>query len=105
MILDLVIKWAIPTILSGMLGIAVKSINNMLKEIRNFRKDITENDMVIMWSLLQSMTEEVMRKKYCDENTMACVDALYSKYSAMGGNHGMNIRVQKCKLINGKNIR
>lgn len=105
-ILDIAAKWAIPTILSGILGVLIWAVKLGVKKFTNLEKEVSEtktitinNDLVMLWGLLQMMTEQVLTARKCDTATMACIDELFCRYNAMSGNHGMNIRVAQCRDI------
>ena len=106
-ILDIIAKWAIPTLLSGILGVLIWAVKQGVKKFTNLEKEVSEtkkitinNDLVMLWGLLQMMTEQVFKEQRCDTATMACIEELFCRYNAMNGNHSMNIRVAQCREIN-----
>lgn len=88
MILETIIKWAIPVIfgaLLSLLGYIVKS-NHAMK-----------NSMVLLLrSQIVGKCENYLQTGYLPDYARSCLEDLFEQYEALGGNHGVGKLVDKC---------
>ena len=91
-ILDIAIKWAIPTILAGIFA----HITKELKDNRS-NNDAMHNSMVLLLrSQIVGKCETYLELGYLPTYARSCLDDLFKQYTALGGNHGVGTLVEQC---------
>ena len=122
-ITGLIIKWVIPFLLGSVVSAITfsgkwfkkanqilketpekmdklnKKIDNNNREIKDLKKITVENDIAILWSQITGKSRKVIEKNHCDIETMECIDQLFKRYKAIGGNHGVEAIVKQVKAI------
>lgn len=88
MILETIIKWLIPILGSGLIGVLtyiVKS-NHAMK-----------NSMVLLLrSQIVGKCEKYLEMGYLPDYARSCLEDLFEQYTTLGGNHGVNKLVDQC---------
>lgn len=92
MVSEIVIKWAIPTILTAILGYITKE----LKDNRKNNIAMEKSMVAILRSQIVSKCENYMEMGYLPDHVRFCLEDLFSQYTALGGNHGVGILVEQC---------
>lgn len=87
-IIDKIISWALPLILSGILGFMIK----IVKDNRAMKK----STIAMLRSQIVSKVESYMKKGYLPDYARLCLEDLYVQYENLGGNHGVKKLVEKC---------
>lgn len=91
-ILDIVIKWAIPTILTALIGYVVKE----LKENKKNNSAMKESMILMLRSQIVGKVEKYMEIGYLPDYARSCLEDLFEQYSTLGGNHGVGKLVDQC---------
>lgn len=91
-ILDIVIKWAIPTILTALIGYVVKE----LKENKKNNSAMKESMILMLRSQIVGKVEKYMEMGYLPDYARSCLEDLFEQYSTLGGNHGVGKLVDQC---------
>lgn len=87
-IIKIILQWAIPIVCAT--GIA------FVKKQLTFNKAMKEGILSIIRSQLTSKCETYLDKGYLPEYARYCLEELFKNYKTLGGNHGMEILVEKC---------
>ena len=87
MIIDTILKWAIPLILSGIITFIVKALKD--------NKALKNGMLAIIRSQIVSKCEKYQKEGYLPEYARYCLEDLYKQYKQLGGNHGIDILVDK----------
>ncbi len=87
-IIWIIIRWAIPIICGTILTYIIKQIR--------FNKAIKNGVLSIIRSQLTSKCETYIDKGFLPEYARYCLEQLFINYKALGGNHGMEVLVEKC---------
>ena len=88
MILDLIIKWTVPTLLGGAMGV----ITYMLK-----KNHAMKNSMVLLLrSQIVGKCETYLELGYLPSYARNCISDLFEEYTKLGGNHGVKSLVDNC---------
>lgn len=87
-IIDLVIKWAIPTILGGTIGI----ITYMFKSNHAMKDSM----VLLLRSQIVGKCEKYIDLGYLPSYARSCISDLFTQYTALGGNHGVGSLVEQC---------
>lgn len=88
MILETIVKWAIPVICGGvvtLLGYIVKSNHAMKKSM-----------VLLLRSQIVGKCEKYLEMGYLPDYARSCLDDLFKQYEALGGNHGVGKLVDQC---------
>ena len=91
MILDIILKWAIPFILTGIVTYMVKEF----KQNNKSNKAMKDGLLAIIRSQIVSKCEKYQKEKYLPEYARYCLEDLFKQYQILGGNHGIEILVKK----------
>ena len=86
-ILMTIFKWGIPIVLTG--------ITTMIVKIYKDNKAVKLGLLSIIRSQIVSKCESYQNKKYLPEYARYCLTDLFKQYTALGGNHGVNILVDE----------
>ena len=74
-------------------------IPHIIEQINELKQITIENDIAILWSQITDKSRKVIEKNHCDIETMECIDQLFKRYKAIGGNHGVEAMVKQVKAI------
>lgn len=91
-ILDIVIKWAIPTILTALFGWITKE----LKDNRVNNTAMHNSMVLLLRSQIVGKCETYLELGYLPTYARGCLDDLFKQYTALGGNHGVGTLVEQC---------
>lgn len=86
-IIKIVLNWAIPVILAGILAFLKKLINDM--------KAMKLSQLSLIRSQIVSKCESYTKKGFLPEYARYCLEDLFKQYKALGGNHGIEKLVDK----------
>lgn len=90
-IISIVIKWAIPVICTGILGWITKK----LKDNDNSNIAMKNSMIILLRSQIVSKAEQYERLGYLPDYARSCIVDLFAQYRVLGGNHGVEILVDK----------
>lgn len=91
MILETIIKWGIPFILTAIITYIIKE----LKDNNNSNKAMKSGLLAIIRSQIVSKCEKYIKEGYLPEYARYCLEDLFKQYKTLGGNHGIEILVNK----------
>lgn len=91
-ILDLVVKWAIPTLLTAFLGFIMKE----LRENKKSNCAMKESMVILLRSQITGKVENYMTLGFLPGYARSCLDDLFEQYTVLGGNHGVGNLVEQC---------
>ena len=86
-IIKIILNWAIPVILAGILVFMKKMINDM--------KAMKLSQLSLIRSQLVGKCESYMKKGFLPEYARYCLEDLFKQYKTLGGNHGIEKLVDK----------
>lgn len=86
-IIHIIISWLIPFILSGIVGVIIK--------IYRDNKAMKKGLLAMIRSELNKECEKYLKLGYLPEYARYCINDLNTQYKNLGGNHGMEILVNK----------
>ena len=86
--IDKVLSWAMPLILTGILGFMIR----IIKETKSMKK----GTVAMLRSQIVSKVESYTKKGYLPDYARFCLEDLYEQYANLGGNHGIEALVNKC---------
>lgn len=86
-IIKIILNWAIPVILAGILVFMKKMINDM--------KAMKLSQLSLIRSQIVSKCESYMKKGFLPEYARYCLEDLFKQYKILGGNHGIEKLVDK----------
>lgn len=72
-----------------------KETNLKLEDNAVNNKAMKESMVILLRSQIVSKCEKYQGLGYLPDYARSCIDDLFSQYSALGGNHGVNILVDK----------
>lgn len=87
MILETIIKWAIPFALTALITFIIK----VLKD----NKALKDGLLAIIRSQIVSKCEKYQQEGYLPEYARYCLEDLFKQYKQLGGNHGIEVLVNK----------
>jgi hypothetical protein len=87
-IIRIVLNWAIPVILTGIFGFLVKLFKNM--------NTMKSSQLSLIRSQIVSKCEKYLEQGYLPEYARYCLNELFQQYKVLGGNHGIEVLVDKC---------
>ncbi len=87
-ILNIILNWIIPVVLSGIFGFLVKLFKDM--------KTVKSSQLSLIRSQIVSKCESYMGQGFLPEYARYCLEELFSQYRILGGNHGVEVLVNKC---------
>lgn len=88
---DLIIKWAVPFILTGIITYIIKE----LKDNRKNNKAMKDSMVLLMRSQIVGKCEKYLKEKYLPDYARSCLEDLFKEYKVLGGNHGVEKLVDK----------
>ena len=86
-VIKIILNWAIPVILAGILVFMKKMINDM--------KAMKLSQLSLIRSQIVSKCESYMKKGFLPEYARYCLEDLFKQYKILGGNHGIEKLVDK----------
>lgn len=92
MYLEIIIRWAIPAILTAILGYITKE----LKDNRKNNIAMEKGMIAILRSQIVSKCENYINQGYLPDHARYCLEDLFTQYTALGGNHGVSVLVDQC---------
>lgn len=87
MIIDTILKWGIPLVLSGIITYIIKALKDS--------KALKSGMLAIIRSQIVSKCEKYQKEEYLPEYARYCLEDLYKQYKQLGGNHGIDILVEE----------
>lgn len=87
MILETIIKWGIPVVLTAVLSWIIKQ----LKDTKALKSGL----LAIIRSQIVSKCEKYQKEEYLPEYARYCLEDLFKQYKILGGNHGIEKLVDK----------
>jgi hypothetical protein len=91
MIINVVIKWGIPFILTGVIGYIIKE----LKDNKIANKAMKQSMVLLMRSQIVGKCEKYQDLGYLPDYARSCLEDLFKEYTILGGNHGVGKLVDK----------
>ena len=91
-ILKIFIQWFIPFACAG--GFAL--ISKQLKENKTSNEAMKASMLSLIRSQIVGKCEGYMKQGYLPEYARYCLEELFKQYKALGGNHGIEVLVNKC---------
>ena len=91
-VLKIFIQWFIPFACAG--GFAL--ISKQLKENRKSNDAMKASMLSLIRSQIVGKCESYMKQGYLTEYARYCLEELFKQYKALGGNHGIEVLVNKC---------
>ena len=91
-VLKIFIQWFIPFACAG--GFAL--ISKQLKENRKSNDAMKASMLSLIRSQIVGKCESYMKQGYLPEYARYCLEELFKQYKALGGNHGIEVLVNKC---------
>lgn len=91
MIIQEIIKWGIPFLLTGIITWIIKE----LKENKQNNSAMKSGMIAIIRSQLVSKCEKYQKEGFLPEYARYCLEDLYKQYKQLGGNHGIDILVDE----------
>lgn len=88
----MVIQWLVPTILTALSGYLVKE----LKENKKSNTAIKDSMVLLLRSQITGKIEKYMELGYLPDYARSCIEDLFTQYKYLGGNHGVDLLVNKC---------
>lgn len=89
--LDIILKWAIPFALTGIITWIIKQ----LKDNKDNNSAMKSGLLAIIRSQIVSKCEKYQKEGFLPEYARYCLDDLFKQYKKLGGNHGIEILVTK----------
>ena len=87
-ILQIIISWAVPVILAGILA--------FMKKIIKDNKAMKNSMLSLIRSQIVGKCENYLKQGYLPEYARYCLEELFKQYKILGGNHGVEALVNKC---------
>ncbi len=84
----IILTWAIPVVLPSILGFLVKLFKDM--------KTMKTSQLSLIRSQIVGKCENYMKQGYLPEYARYCLEELFKQYQVLGGNHGIEVLVNKC---------
>ena len=98
--LDIIIQWAIPTLLTLLLGFITKELKDNKKN-----NEAMKNSMIaLLRSQITGKADTYLKLGYLPNYARLCLQELFKEYTILGGNHGVEELVNQCFKLPPKNI-
>lgn len=91
-IIQIILSWAIPVILTGITGFICKE----LKDNKKSNVAIKDSMISLLRSQIVSKCENYIEKGFLPDHARFCLEDLFKQYTALGGNHGVGNLVEQC---------
>lgn len=92
MILEIILKWAIPTILTVLYGFISKQLHDSKKNNHAMKSSM----VLLLRSQIVGKCEKYMELGYLPDYARSCLEDLFEEYENLGGNHGVGALVEQC---------
>lgn len=89
--INIVINWGIPFILTGVIGYVTKE----LKDNRDSNRAMKQSMILLMRSQIVGKCEKYQDMGYLPDYARSCLEDLFKEYTILGGNHGVEKLVDK----------
>lgn len=97
-ILMIIIRWAIPFILTALCGYMTSKLKENKKMNDDFHSSLgalKDSMLLLLWSQIINKCETCLEQGYLPSHDRTCLDELFKQYQVLGGNHGVEVLVQK----------
>lgn len=91
MILETIIKWVVPTILTILMGYITKQ----LKDTKKTNHAMKDSMVLLLRSQIVGKCEQYEKVGYLPDYARSCLEDLFKQYEVLGGNHGVRILVDE----------
>lgn len=89
--IEIIIKWAIPFLLTALCGYIVKE----LKDAKKSNHAIQSSMIILLRSQIVGKCEDYLNLGYLPDYARLCLEDLFEQYKILGGNHGVGVLVDK----------
>lgn len=89
--IEIVIKWAVPFLLTALCGYIVKE----LKDAKKSNHAIQSSMIILLRSQIVGKCENYLNLGYLPDYARFCLEELFDQYEILGGNHGVSALVNK----------
>lgn len=93
------IKSIILSIISFLLTSVLTYILNSTKRIKKESKLIKQGLLSLQRAELTELCEKYLEKGFCPDYARYVISDLFTNYSELGGNHGMNVLVDRTLML------
>lgn len=87
-ILGSIISWAVPIILTGILGFMMRIVKD--------NTAVKESMIMLLRSQIVGKVEKYTEMGYLPDYARSCLEDLFTQYENLGGNHGVKQLVERC---------
>lgn len=87
-VIKIILNWLIPIILMGIFSFLVKLFKDM--------GTVKSSQLSLIRSQIVSKCEKYLDQEYLPEYARYCLNELFEQYKELGGNHGIEILVNRC---------
>lgn len=91
MILETIIRWAIPTFLTLLMGWITKQLNDTKKTDHALKGSM----VLLLRSQIVGKCEKYLELGYLPDYARSCLEDLFKQYEDLGGNHGVGALVDQ----------
>lgn len=92
MIFKIFIQWLIPFACASGFAFIIKQ----LKENKKCNEAMKASMLTLIRSQIVGKCETYVKEGYLPEYARYCLEELFKEYKALGGNHGVEVLVNKC---------
>ena len=95
---DIVLNWAVPTMLTAISGFLVKIYKNnkdLITQIDNDNQEFKESLRLLLRSQIVGKCEQWLSAGYLPNSVRSCLEDMFEEYTKLGGNHGVNLLVDQ----------
>ena len=97
-IIENIIKWIIPVVCTGLLTCVQKE----LKSNKENNKAMKDSMIILLRSQIVSKCEKYEELGYLPDYARSCICDLFTQYTALGGNHGVEVLVNETLKLKAK---
>lgn len=90
-VISVILEWAIPFVLTALCTFIASEV----KDNKNNNDAIKEATISMLRSQITGKVETYLEMGYLPDYARYCLEDLYKQYSALGGNHGLDVLVNK----------
>lgn len=90
-LIEIIVQWGIPCILTALCTFIAKEA----KSNRSSNIAIKNATVSMLRSQITSKVETYLKMGYLPNYARYCLEELYKQYSALGGNHGVDLLIDK----------
>lgn len=91
-IIQIILKWGIPVILTGITGFIFRE----LKDNKKSNSAVKESMVLLLRSQIVGKAETYMKEGFLPDYARSCMEDLFNQYEILGGNHGVGNLVKQC---------